>query len=300
MLKGLTKRISNSDFLKSLTVLITGTIIAQSIGYLLAPVITRIYTPQEIGEFAIFQRIVVLVATIATARYELALPLPKQDKDAFYLFRFSLKLTVITTLATSVCAIIYGILNDSKIEFYLLTIAGVTSVFALAFFNLGTNWAIRIKSFKTISYSKMTCSLSNNGFRVLFGLFNWGYTGLIISFVISYVVGATHFIANFFKSKKDSKNIFEDKKDLEIAKTYKNFPLASLPHALSDVLRDVLVAFIIIELFSESVFGSFDHSFRMLRLPIMIIGASMSQVFLIEYRITKKRKLRFIHYLKNY
>ena len=64
MLKGLTKRIYSSDFLKSLTVLVTGTIIAQSIGYLLAPVITRIYTPQEMGEFAIFQRIVVLIATV--------------------------------------------------------------------------------------------------------------------------------------------------------------------------------------------------------------------------------------------
>ena len=86
------------------------------------------------GEFAIFQRIVVLVATIATARYELALPLPKQDKDAFYLFRFSLKLTVITTLATSVCAIIYGILNDSKIEFYLVDDCRGDLCFCVGFF----------------------------------------------------------------------------------------------------------------------------------------------------------------------
>ena len=60
---------------------------------------------------------------------------------------------------------------------------------------------------------------------------------------------------------------------------------------LSDVLRDVLVAFIIIELFSESVFGSFDHSFRMLRLPIMIIGASMSQVFFNRISDYKKKKI---------
>ena len=65
----------------------------------------------------------------------------------------------------------------------------------------------------------------------------------------------------------------------------------SLPHALSDVLRDVLVAFIIIELFSENVFGSFDHSFRMLRLPIMIIGASMSQVFFNRISDYKKNEI---------
>ena len=88
MLKGLTKRIYSSDFLKSLAVLITGTVIAQSIGYLLAPVITRIYTPEEIGEFGVFQRIVLLIAILSTARYEFSLPLPKKGEHAFQLFRF--------------------------------------------------------------------------------------------------------------------------------------------------------------------------------------------------------------------
>lgn len=279
MLKRLKKRISSSDFLKSLAVLMTGTIIAQSIGYLLAPVITRLYTPEEMGEFAIFQRIVVLIATLATARYELSLPLPKKDNHAFQLFRFSIKLTLITTLITIICALIYGLFNNKEFEYYLLTAGLMVSVFALAFFNLGTNWAIRIKDFNRISLSKMSNSFSYNGFRVLFGLLNWGYLGLIISFVISLVVAAAHFTTGFFKRNRNPKGKISNLKGIVLAKKHKNFPLASLPHALTDTLRDVLVAFIIIDFFSERVFGSFDHSYRMLRLPIMIIGVSMSQVF---------------------
>ena len=53
MLKGLTKRISNSDFLKSLAILMTGTIIAQVIGYLLPQLSQGLY-PEEMGEFAYF------------------------------------------------------------------------------------------------------------------------------------------------------------------------------------------------------------------------------------------------------
>ena len=279
MLKGLKKRISSSDFLKSLAVLITGTIIAQSIGYIVAPVITRLYTPQEIGEFAFFQRIVILIATLATAKYELALPLPKKDQQAFQLFRFSLKLTLITTLLSTGAALLYGFINGCRNNFYLFIIAGVLSVFAVAFFNLGTNWAIRMKSFKRISFSKMTNSLSQNGLRVLLGLLGWGYLGLVISFVLSFIVGCTHFIADFFKWKKATPINPENTSDIELARKHKSFPLASLPHALTDTLRDVLVAVVIIDLFSEGVFGSFDHSYRMLRLPIMIIGVSMSQVF---------------------
>ena len=47
MLKGLTKRISNSDFLKSLAILMTGTIIAQ-IGYLL-PQLSQGFIPRRNG-----------------------------------------------------------------------------------------------------------------------------------------------------------------------------------------------------------------------------------------------------------
>jgi O-antigen/teichoic acid export membrane protein len=77
-----------------------------------------------------------------------------------------------------------------------------------------------------------------------------------------------------------------------IIREYKDFPLANLPHALSDNLRDLLVAFIIIDLFSENMFGSFDHSFRMLRIPIMIIGASMSQVFFNRISEYKKQAIQ--------
>ena len=151
MLKGLTKRISNSDFLKSLAILMTGTIIAQAIGYLLAPIITRLFTPEEMGEFGIFQRLTAFIATIATARYEFALPLPKKDKHAFLLFRYILRLVFITVIITLLGAIIYGISLNKELDYYILVIALVAGVTFLVFFNLGTNWAIRLKEFHKIS-----------------------------------------------------------------------------------------------------------------------------------------------------
>ena len=120
MLKGLTKRISNSDFLKSLAILMTGTIIAQAIGYLLAPIITRIYTPKKWVSLRIFQTFIAFIATIATASYEFALPLPKKDKDAFY-FRLVLDWYTYSNYNTCHfrCAIFYGIsLNVQELDYY--------------------------------------------------------------------------------------------------------------------------------------------------------------------------------------
>jgi len=292
MLKGLTKRISNSDFLKSLAILMTGTVIAQAIGYLLAPIITRLFTPEEMGEFGIFQRLTTVVATIATARYEFALPLPKKDKHAFLLFRYILRLVFIIVIITFLGALFYGIALNKELDYYVLVIALVASVTFLVFFNLGTNWAIRLKEFRKISLSKMSNSLSLNGLRVLFGLIGTGSIGLIISFVISLFIGSLHFVKDFMSRNKIPKTKISKQKGYLMVREYKDFPLANLPHALSDNLRDLIVAFVIIDLFSENMFGSFDHSFRMLRIPIMIIGASMSQVFFNRISEYKKQAIQ--------
>jgi len=77
------RSLHSSEFLKSVLVLLSGTLIAQLISYALTPIISRQFTPEEMGQFGIYQRWLVLIATIATARYEFSLPLPKKDEHSF-------------------------------------------------------------------------------------------------------------------------------------------------------------------------------------------------------------------------
>jgi O-antigen/teichoic acid export membrane protein len=238
-----------------------------------------------------FQRWVVLLATIATARYEFSLPLPKRDEHSFQLYRLALFSTMVTLGITLVGFLIYGLYLDKAVGFALWALVLVFSTAALVFFNLGTNWAIRHKEFKRISFSKMTNSLSLNISRVLSGFFHMGKWGLFLSFLLSLLIGAAHFLKDFFHWNKKPTTSLSKKKMMSLARTYKDFPLINLPHALSDNLREVLVALLIIEVFSEQIFGSFDHTFRMLRLPVMIIGTSISQILfnrISSYRLEKK------------
>ncbi len=284
------KNLSQNTFLRSVSVLVSGTIIAQLFSYALAPLISRLFTPEEMGEFGVFQRIVVFIATVATARYEFALPLPKNDQHSFQLFRLSLRISLYTIAVSIPLFLVYGVFTKQNSEYQLWVLLLLLSVFFLVFFNLGTNWAIRHKAFRRISYSKMTNSLSLNGLRVIFGFLQWGKWGLYLSFVLSLAVGAFHFLGDFLHWNKTPKTELSRKKMQVLAKTYKDFPFANLPHAMFDTLRDVIVAFVIISFFSEKIFGSFDHSFRMLRLPIMLIGSSISQVFFNQISTLKNEK----------
>lgn len=284
----------NSEFLQSLFVLLSGTIVAQLIGYALAPVITRMYTPSEMGDFGVFHRWVVLIATIATARFEFALPIPKKDHHAFLLYQVALRTTTIVAVITFLCYLFYGIWSsNNEFVFYILPLL-ILCVCSLAFMNLGTNWAIRKKQFKKISYSKMTNSLSLNISRVVFGFLNFGKWGLFLSFLISLVMGSYHFLKDFFSARKSALRDKKTKRMRIIAGKYKDFPFSSLPHALSDNLRDLILAMLLVYVFSEEIFGAFDHSLRMLRIPLMIVGTSLGQVFFSKISEAKKNNLELM------
>jgi O-antigen/teichoic acid export membrane protein len=268
-----------TDFFKSLAVLLSGTLIAQVISYALAPIISRIYSPAEMGDFGMFQRWVVLIATIATARYEFALPLPKKDQHSFLLYKFTVRIVIVTSLITLLCYTLYGIIQGEMELILMVSPLFALSVFFLAFMNLGSNWAIRHKQFRNLSFSKMANSMSLNFSRVILGWFGFGKFGLWLSFLLSLFVGALFFVKNFFHWNRKVEKKKQTKRMLVLAGIYREFPVSNLPHALSDNLRDVLVAVILVGIFSDELFGSFDHSFRILRIPVMVIGAVLYQVF---------------------
>ena len=61
--------------------LVSGTTIAQLVGILITPVLTRLYAPEAFGTLALFTSITSILGVIACMRYELAIMLPESDEE---------------------------------------------------------------------------------------------------------------------------------------------------------------------------------------------------------------------------
>ena len=59
----------------------TGTTIAQAIPIAISPILTRIYTPEDFGVFALYMAIAAIISVVSTGRYEMAIMLPKRNED---------------------------------------------------------------------------------------------------------------------------------------------------------------------------------------------------------------------------
>lgn len=267
-----------SEFIKYTMVLMTGTALAQLITFAFAPVITRLYTPEESAELGIFFRIIALGGALATLRYEVALPLPKRDSHAFLLYKIAMyAILLVTSLSFLFVLIPFYFANDTYSQiFYLLLPIGIGLV---ALQNSGTYWSIRNKRFSLISYTKTTSALFTSGFKVVLGWVGFGYMGLILGTVFGLIASQFWYLKDYLLSNKKFKQPVRSKRTQVLVREYREFPLINLPHVLMDLTRDLIVAALILQLFAKDDFGLYDHAYRMLQLPLALVGLTLGQVF---------------------
>src|SRR5450759_1384511 len=71
-------KLKPSTFVKNVLVVMTGTALAQTLGFALSPVISRLFTPSEFGVFGSFGAVPGVVSAGATLEYTQAIMLPKE------------------------------------------------------------------------------------------------------------------------------------------------------------------------------------------------------------------------------
>ena len=68
---------SQSEFSRNVLTLVTGTTLAQAIPVLISPILTRLYSPEDFGVYAIYFSVLMITSVVATGKYEMAIVLPK-------------------------------------------------------------------------------------------------------------------------------------------------------------------------------------------------------------------------------
>ncbi len=271
-----------SEFSRNVLTLMTGTTIAQAIPIAISPILTRLYTPEDFGVFALYMSIISMVGVIVTGKYELAIMLPKNKKDALNIFFLSIILTFFISLLIFIIVLIFNehivcLLNNNEIAKWLYL--APFSILLIGLYNSFNYWFNRNKNYKLLSMAKATQSFTTSGSNLTFGFFNFNNIGLIISNFISQFI-----IILFFIKKFDFKNIrfFNKNKMIIFAKKYDKFPKITMCHHLLNNLSTNIPVILLAKYFSSNETGLFMFSNRIIGTPISIISGSISDVFFRE------------------
>jgi len=278
------KKEKKTTFASDVLTLVGGTTFAQILTIISAPILTRLYGPEDFGLWALYVSITSIISVISCMRYDYSIMLPESDKDAVNLLGLSFVATLIISSLT-LPAIWYfkqpilNILNSPHMGNYLWLVAPF--VFVNGLFLALNNWNSRTKHFKRLSLSRVSNSVSTTVTQIGFGLLgNSGAGGLIKGNVAGISVATLVLGGQIWR---DDKNLIREniswQKMYEGVIRYRKFPLIDSWSALMNSISWQLPSFLLAAFFSPIVVGFYSLGFRLLQLPMNFIGSSISQVF---------------------
>src|SRR5690606_18762412 len=146
-----------SDFVRSVSKLGSGTIVAQIIAFATIPLLTRTYSQEAFGLLAAFVAVVGIISSFATLKYDTAIVLPKDDKDAYALLKLSNIVTLSLTEAFLVLMVGHLLIFY---EYQALHLAIGVGVFSCVMFNNAALWIIIYRCFDQAAISNIVLVVS--------------------------------------------------------------------------------------------------------------------------------------------
>ncbi len=266
-------------FARSVITLAGGTALGQAIAVLGSPVLTRLYTPDDFGILAIYSSALGIVSVIASLRYELAIPLPDDDKDATALLALSLGIVAVISLLTGFGVWLLGEqitrwANASALHPYLwLLPLGVGIVGTYQVFNY---WAVRKHAFGQIATTRLHQSIGTLVTQIGLGLLKIEALGLLGGKVIGQGIGIM-ILASLAKRTVNSISFADIGR---VARRYYRFPLLSSFSGLLNSMGLRLPVLLLATFYGPQVAGWFALGQKVVGLPMGLLGQAVAQVYL--------------------
>jgi O-antigen/teichoic acid export membrane protein len=168
-----------------------GTAGAQLIILLSAPILTRLYSPEDFGVLAVLVSMLSILIVLVSFRYELAIPIADDEQTALSLVLICLCLTAIVSITTAVVVWIFGeklanLMGIGTYADYLWMLP--IGLFLMGVYQTFKYWATRAKAFSCIAKTKLTQSIAS--LVIQLSLFKFGPLGLITGHITGQFLGA--------------------------------------------------------------------------------------------------------------
>jgi len=274
----------SNSFSGNVLKLMTGTVLAQALGILVMPVVTRLFVSEAFGILAIFSSMTGIVGVIVCLRYELAIMLPESHEEATNILAVSI-LSVI--FMTSISALIVwlgseeiiGLLHAPQLKNYLWLVP--VTIFVQGVFLALNYWNSRTEHFGRLSVAQVISSLTTQTTKLAAGFAGFVSGGVLIGTTVLGSIVSTGMLSG--QIWRDDKKFFLNHihwKDIRKGCVrYKKFPLIDTWGGLLNSISWQLPALMLSSFFSISVVGFYFLGLSMIKAPLSIISGALSQVF---------------------
>jgi O-antigen/teichoic acid export membrane protein len=264
--------------------LLTGTVAAQAVVYLARPVLTRLFEPEAFGLFGFYLAAVTVVATAATGKYEDAVPLPEDARQAAGAAVLALALSGAVALGTLLAvpfreALAAGFGRPEVAPYLTLVPLGI---WVTAWGRTAELWLTRVGRFGPISGSRAVQGGVTVPAQIGAGVAGLGALGLVGGHLAGRAAGTLALGASLLRVRSGLRPLLREGLRAEVrvaARRFRRFPLFSMPSGTLNVFSMQLPAFLLLAWFDPRAAGLYAVAYATLAVPMQLVGGAVGQVF---------------------
>jgi O-antigen/teichoic acid export membrane protein len=267
---------------RNIITLMTGTGLAQAIPIAVSPILTRLYTPEDFGIFALYVSLVSILTIFVTGRYELAISLPKDERDAFHIVALSIALTVILS---SILLIIISVFNfqiaiflgGAEIAIWLYWIP-FSTLFSGVYTNLNY-WNNRNEFYKEMAISRVTQTASSATTQLSMSFITAGPAGLLGGQFVGQILSIIYLLRQGCAKYKVQIKSLRWRRIRVQSHKYRDFPrIMIIAHGFNSASSQMPII-LLGSLFNIATAGYYMMIQRVMGVPITLISSAFGDVF---------------------
>jgi O-antigen/teichoic acid export membrane protein len=278
-------RLGGGSLARRVAILAGGTAIGQGLIVLSSPVLTRLYTPEDFGLLAVYVSMMAPLVVIGSWRYQLAIPLPRDERQAANLLALSFIALVVMAGALAALTYVAGpplldLLDAPQLEKYLwllpVSFAGACAYQALY------SWSLRQREYRHLARTRVAQSAGQVGAQVALGVAGVAPFGLLLGDAIGRTSGAFSLGRSAVSKSGETLRSVSLRSVVEVAGRYRRFPIYAGGSGLLSSASYQAPTLLLASHYGIEITGLYALANRLQAVTITLVSAAIGDVFLAE------------------
>lgn len=266
---------------RKVALLMAGTAAGQAVLVAAAPVLTRLYSPSELGVFGSYSAVLSVAALAGSLRFEVGIPLAVSERRAEQLFFVCLVSLLAVTCFWTVAAAIVDSLGGQPLS-PVMRLAFPIGVLFAGTYNVLTHWAIRTGNFNTLSRTRIYQALTAVSIQIVGGLVAPGAAPLIAGDIAGRAGGTVPLAKSANLELRRHGRHIRPGALLQSAWQNRRFPFIVMPSSVINTMGIHLPVVLLGALYGTAAAGWFALAQRTVGIPMYVVASATAQVYLGE------------------
>lgn len=267
-----------SAFRRSVAVLVGGNVAAMALPIVAAPILGRIYPPQDYAALAQYMAISAILAVLATMQFQHAIIAEKSTRAARQIVWLCLASSVlVAVLVLGGVALGWQLgLSDMAAGgwFWLLPFSLCTSGVVAG----GTALANRLGKFGWMASLPVLQTVTTVVLSIVLGLLGWGSDGLLTAYFAGQAMQVLAFALYLGHA-----GVWDQRPARALlvlyARRHWEFPAYSLPSEFSSQINMQIPVFALTAIGADASLGAFTRARQLVSMPVTALGSAVASVF---------------------